>query len=68
MVFFFLFTNLNLVRDNNLTRNQFHHSVEAYSLGVSHFDTVVFAFKVVSALAVHLEEVVEVFASSHKLK
>jgi len=68
MVFFFLFTNLNLVRDNNLSRNQFHHTVEVGGLRVTHLDAVEFAFKVVSALAVHLEEVVEVFASSHKLK
>ena len=67
MVFLFLVTNLNLVRDNNLSWNQFHQAVEACSLRVMDLDAVKLAFSVVFALTVHLEEVVEIFASSHVL-
>jgi len=65
VVVFLLFTNLNLVHDNCLSWHQWHHAGLKGCLPIENLYAVELAFKVVSALPVHLEKVIKVFTSTH---
>ena len=67
VVFLFLLADLNLVCDNCLPRHQCHHAGLEGCLPINHLYAAKFALEVVSALAIHLEEVVIVFTGTHYL-